>query len=134
MTRQGPKRQIAAALLSLMVLVAFSASVWADCGKAMAEAGHSDDCHEPMPGATGDCDHHAADSPCLDADDCQSVSAAVVGAERKPAKDSQPDVVALAPAPPGIEASPPVSIPAPAGANRTVSAQATYLHCCRFLE
>lgn len=123
--RRSQSHRLIAALLSLMVLVTFSAAVVADCGMPMpaGEAphhGHSmmmdGDCHE-----AGDADcPHATPGPfadeCAGADDCGTVAEALAPTDRKPVRDDvQPDMVAIPAAPaPSLprQTGPPSALPA----------------------
>lgn len=133
MKRRRQSHRLIAALLSLMVLVTFSAAAVADCGMPMpgGDAHHHDqsmmadgDCHE-----AGDADcPHAMPAPmagdCVDADDCGAVVEALAPTDRKPVRDDvQPDIVvipvAAAPTlprqtgPPSAVPASPVDIPEP---------------------
>lgn len=124
------KKQLAVLLLSLLVLVAFSGSVIADCMPDTVETEHSD-CHEAM---AADCPHHAASDACLDAlDDCDALGQAVIPGERK--QDTDPDTQAVFRytllEPPPRPAARPITL---SPIQPSIPSPQTYLLCCRFLE
>ncbi|MDQ2070343.1 hypothetical protein [Natronospira bacteriovora] len=123
------RRQLAAMMLSLLALVAFSGSVLADCVDALSEPSVGD-CHEA---AMVDCPHHHAGEACMEAADCHGGEEALIPGERKQDRDAQPDLLPLLPAtgPPPT----PVRISEhPRSPSYRLSQQQCYLACCRFLE
>jgi len=127
--RASVKRQLAALMLSLLALVAFSGSVLADCVDALSEP-VTDDCHGM---AMTDCPHHHAGEACLEAADCNDGDDGLILAERKQDRDIQPDAVA-----PVLSTGPPPRPARIAEYPRSFSyiphARQRYLECCRFLE
>lgn len=123
------RRQLAALLLSLLVLVAFSGSVLADCIMPPADMPDTD-CHEVM---ESDCSHHAAESACLDALECLDAGPVLVPGERSEPDDHKPDA-----GPPAAATGPPPTQDridtSPVLSSRLSDSRQLYLNTCRFLE